>query len=309
MGKRKETYANGILFFIRKKIVLLIPENSWLFRHLSVLGMRLNSFKKHKKRSVMKIDIPVVEHCNLCCKGCTAFSPLAKEEFLDYEQYCKDMRRLAELTGNNLSEITYTGGEPLLHPQFVDMIKFARQLYPNAKISFMTNGVLIPAQNDEFWKVCSECGVKVAISRYPIKLNNKKINEIAEKWGVYFNWAGGKDIPIKKMWKYPIDLNGKVSLKNSHKMCSQVNSCIRMKNGKIYPCNTTACIEHFNRYFGKNLELIPGKDYLELDKVKNIQEIFEFLITPPPFCRYCNRAGVTFGYDWEVSKRDISEWT
>ncbi len=256
----------------------------------------------------MKIDIPVVEHCNLCCKGCTAFSPLAEEEFLDYEQYCKDMSRLAELTNHNLSEITYTGGEPLLHPRFGDMISYARRLYPNAKINFMTNGVLIPSQKDEFWKVCSECNVKVAISRYPIKLNNEKINEIKEKWGIYFDWAGGKDIPIKKMWKYPIDLNGTVSLKNSHKICSQVNSCIRMKNGKIYPCNTTACIEHFNKYFGKALKLIPGKDYIELDKVNSLSEIFEFLIAPPAFCRYCNRAGVTFGYDWEVSKKDISEW-
>ena len=81
-----------------------------------------------------------------------------------------------------------------------------------------------------------------------------------------------------------------------------------MKNGKIYPCNTTACIEHFNRYFDKNLELVLGKDYLELEKVEDIQEILEFLVTPPSFCRYCNRAGVTFGYDWEVSKKSISEW-
>lgn len=113
---------------------------------------------------------------------------------------------------------------------------------------------------------------------------------------------------MKKLWKYPIDLNGNVSLKNSFNICSQINFCIRMKNGKIYPCNTTACIEHFNKYFGKNLELIPGKDYLELDRVKDIQEVFQFLITPPPFCRYCNRAGVTFGHEWEVSKKKMSEW-
>lgn len=72
-----------------------------------------------------------------------------------------------------------------------------------------------------------------------------------------------------------------------------------MKNGKLYLCNTTACIEHFN----KNLELIPGKDYLELEKVRDVREVFEFLITPPPFCKYCNRAGVTFGHDWGYLRR------
>lgn len=308
LSKKKEKYANRLLFFIRKKIVLLIPENSEIFRRISILGMRINTIQR-KKRKIMKIDIPVVEHCNLCCKGCTAFSPLAEENFLDYEQYCRDMYKLAELTNCNLSQITYTGGEPLLHPKFGDMLRFARGCFgEGAEISFMTNGVLIPSQKDEFWKICSECNVKVCISRYPIKLDNKRINEIKENWGVKFDWVGGKDIPVKKMWKYPIDLNGRVSLENSFKMCTQINSCVRMKNGKIYPCNTTACIEHFNRYFEKNLELVPRKDYLELEKVKDIQEIFEFLITPPSFCRYCNRAGVTFGYDWEVSKKSISEW-
>lgn len=106
--EKKDIGENRILFYIRKKIVLMIPEKSWIFRCLSIWGMRLNYSKK--KRDVMKIDIPVVEHCNLCCKGCTAFSPLAKEEFLDYGQYCKDMYKLAGLTDYNLLKITYTGG-------------------------------------------------------------------------------------------------------------------------------------------------------------------------------------------------------
>ena len=306
---RKESYLSRILLFIRNKIVILIPENSWIFRHLGIWGMRLNSLVKHKKRNIMSITIPVVEHCNLCCRGCTAFSPLAKEEFLDYEQYCKDMYKLAELTNHNLSEIIYTGGEPLLHPKFGEMLKFAYDLFPESEISFLTNGVLIPQQKTEFWEICSECNIKVCISKYPIKLNNKKIDEIKERWKVEFDWVGGKDTPVKKMWKYPIDLTGKVSKWNSFMICSQVNTCMRMKNGKIYPCNTTACIEHFNKYFNKDIKLIPGKDFLELEKVKDIQEVLEFLITPPHLCRYCHRTGVTFGYDWEVSKKDISEWT
>lgn len=47
--RKKEVYVNSVLFFIRKKIVLLVPQNSQLFRKLSILGMRLNSLKKQKK--------------------------------------------------------------------------------------------------------------------------------------------------------------------------------------------------------------------------------------------------------------------
>ncbi len=83
---------------------------------------------------------------------------------------------------------------------------FARKLYPKAEISFMTNGVLIPVQKDEFWKICSDYNINVRISKYPIRLNNQKIEEIRKTWRVDFDWVGGKDIPVKKMWKYPIDL-------------------------------------------------------------------------------------------------------
>lgn len=199
MSGKKEVYVNRFLFFIRKRIVFLIPEDSQVFRYLSILGMRISSLKKKRQRDVMKIDIPVVEHCNLCCKGCTAFSPIAEEEYLDYEQYCKDMERLAELTDHNLSQITYTGGEPLLHPKFGEMLRFAYQLFPDAEMSFLTNGVLIPRQTDAFWKTCSECNVKVCISKYPIRLNDKKIEEIKE------NTRGGGKIRMGWRQRYPYE--------------------------------------------------------------------------------------------------------
>lgn len=98
-------------------------------------------------------------------------------------------------------------------------------------------------------------------------MNHKKINEIRERYGggVKLDWVGRKSIPMKKVWKYPIDLNGKGAFRDSFKICNRL-ICIRMKNGRIYPCNTTACIDNFN----KDLELIPGKDYLELEKIENI---------------------------------------
>jgi len=84
-----------------------------------------------------------VEHCNLCCKGCTAFSQLAQEEFLSYEGYCRDMHKLAELTEHNLSEIMYTGGEPLLHPQIADMVAYVTERQVADRVEIVTNGMLL----------------------------------------------------------------------------------------------------------------------------------------------------------------------
>jgi hypothetical protein len=90
------------------------------------------------------------------------------------------------------------------------------------------------------------------------------------------------------MWRYPLDLDGKQSLKTSYNICSQVNRCITMKDGIIYSCNTIAGIEHFNKYFNTKLE-VTSRDILKLHDVENINKIYDFLYTPKPFCRYCKR--------------------
>jgi len=108
------------------------------------------------------------------------------------------------------------------------------------------------------------------------------------------------------MWKYPLDLDGKQPLSRSYSICSQ--SCITMENGIIYPCNTIAGIKHFNKYFKKELEVTPD-DILELRMVKNINDIYKFLRTPKPFCKYCNRKGLVLGIEYSSSKKEIIEWT
>jgi flavorubredoxin len=65
---------------------------------------------------------------------------------------------------------------------------------------------------------------------------------------------------------------------------------------------------YFNKYFNKNLEVTKG-DVLEINKVKDIKEVYEFLHTPKSFCKYCNRKGVVFGIKYGSTKKEIGEWT
>jgi MoaA/NifB/PqqE/SkfB family radical SAM enzyme len=256
----------------------------------------------------MKIDIPAVAHCNLGCKCCTTFSPLAKESFLDVEGYKTDMRKLAELTDNYLDSVCFTGGEPLLHPKLLELFNIAREYFPKTELSFMTNGVLLMKMTEAFWENCRKNNVCISLSRYPINIDVIKIKAFADTYNVKFDYVGGKNTPTKLMWKYPLDINGQQPLSRSFKICNQVNSCIQMKNGLIYPCNTIACICHFNDFFGKNMKIMR-EDVIEINQVKSITEIYEFLIKPKPFCKYCNRKGVKFGIKYGVSKKEITEWT
>ncbi|MDR0629444.1 MAG: radical SAM protein [Treponema sp.] len=306
LNVHKDYYSNA-LRFVRDNIVKIIPEKSPVFKGLCLIGFKIAAKKKHTLRASMKIDIPAVEHCNLRCKCCTTFGPLAKECFLDVESYRNDMERLALLTDNQLESVCFIGGEPLLHPRLLEMFDIARAFFPAAELSFMTNGVLLFKMGNDFWENCRKNNVCISLSRYPIKLDIDTLRKTAELNNVKFDYVGGSNTPIKAMWKYPLDLAGRQPLSRSFNICNQVNSCIRMKDGKIYPCNTIACIEHFNAFFGENLE-VTNDDSIEIRNVNTIHEIYEFLIKPKPFCKYCNRAGIQFGIEWGVSKKEINEW-
>jgi hypothetical protein len=102
--------------FIRKMIkhiVYSIPPLKhlhqrwyWLVRKPRIL---------QKRKTLLRFDVHLAEHCNLRCIGCEHFSPLAKEEFLDIDSFKKDCIRLSELTNKDLEEMFLLGGEPLLN--------------------------------------------------------------------------------------------------------------------------------------------------------------------------------------------------
>ena len=46
----------------------------------------------------LKFEVHIVEHCNLNCKQCEHFSPLAEKSYLPVERYERDCRRLSELS-------------------------------------------------------------------------------------------------------------------------------------------------------------------------------------------------------------------
>ena len=62
------------------------------------------------------IETHIVDHCNLNCRGCSHFSPLAKPYFKSLDEYKREFERLAEITNHYIQQIRIMGGEPFLHP-------------------------------------------------------------------------------------------------------------------------------------------------------------------------------------------------
>jgi MoaA/NifB/PqqE/SkfB family radical SAM enzyme len=290
-------------------IINFIPESSWFYRKMALLGLKLTANRRLSTRKRLHFDIPITDHCNLNCKYCATFSPVAEKTFCDVQTVSLDLHKLSEITNGEIEDITLSGGEPLLHPKLIEIIEIARKYFTSGEIIIITNGILLNEQPNEFWDTCRKNRINIRITHYPIKLNFESLKNKAEKENVSLGYWGGGDnnVPIKSMWKRPFDLNGTQDLERSWKYCHEANNCTRVKNGKIYTCVTIYSVMHFNKYFNTNMA-VTQDDVLELDNVRNLDEILTFISTPKPFCRYCKRKDITTGLKWDISKKEISEW-
>lgn len=256
-------------------------------------------------RPALFFDVNLCDHCNLNCKGCGSFAPLAKATFLKTEDYMKDAKRLSQLSGGVIHHINILGGEPLLHPDLTKFIKITRELFPIGNINLVTNGVLLLKMNDEFWNVIRECDVVLAPTKYPIDVNYDEIERKAIENGVRFDYFG--DATYENSWIHTvITERGNRNELHSFLECSNANDCAVLRNGKIYPCPRAAKIELFNNYFGTDFR-ITDKDYIDIHADICLADIMEFLSKPIPFCKYCNR----FAHEkicWEISKKEKEEW-
>jgi MoaA/NifB/PqqE/SkfB family radical SAM enzyme len=90
-----------------------------------------------------KVSLVLTDHCNLACPGCLNHSSPRQSSFLSFDllRCCIDQ---AYRIG--VFEMGFTGGEPTLHPHFLDCVKLVRGYGMGAHVN--TNGVLDPASVD-----------------------------------------------------------------------------------------------------------------------------------------------------------------
>jgi organic radical activating enzyme len=251
----------------------------------------------------LQFEVQVTEHCNLNCKYCNHMSPLADKDFLDINEFEKDMKRIGELTGGTIERMFLLGGEPLLHPDIAQFCILARKYIKAGKISIVTNGILINNMSDDFWSVCKENDIAIEISEYPIGMDYKKAEQKLLDKGVALRTF----VEVDSFYKLSFDLDGNQNVNESFKGCSVANSCIMLSHGRMYPCAVPSNIKYFNRAFNKNLGTTES-DSVDIYKVKSLEELMERLSNPIPFCRYCDVSDRSVKHQWQQSDKSLEEW-
>lgn len=249
----------------------------------------------------------ILDHCNLRCKGCDHFACIAEPYLVSFKSIHKDLKRMAKIFKSDyIMKIGVMGGEPLLHPDLLKILKDVRFFFPYAKVCLTTNGILLMKQEKEFWQVCREKNITIVNTKYPIKLDYNKMINKAEQEGVKLIYFGDTGENKKTLVKKKINLEGSSNPVKSFSNCHISNYGNFLMEGKLYGC-PFACQSYriFNKKFNQNLRMTE-RDYLDIYKVKNMQEVFDFASKPKYYCRYCDERSDPF--PWETSKQEMCEW-
>lgn len=106
--------------------------------------LAISGNKKKRKETLKKkykINLHILEACNFKCRQC--FSKFGTRETLPVEDWKKIVDNC--IAGADVAEFNIAGGEPMLYPGLVELVKYIRD--KGVKVSLITNGSLM----DEEW--------------------------------------------------------------------------------------------------------------------------------------------------------------
>ena len=280
----------------------------WKGEQSILSAMEVQAYKNKKltpQARLARLTVHLVVHCNLYCLCCDNFSPIAEKSYADIEKLKRDFTRLAEIGGRNIGILELSGGEALLHPQISEFLPMSRKIFPNSEIHVVSNGILLAGMPDEFWKACAENSICLVLTKYPININLERIREQAEKYHV--EWRFFDDTQDKTTYHIPFDTRGEQNAERNFINCFHANSCVCMRDGRIYTCSIAAFLHHFNKHFNEDLPDVP-ENSIDIYKAKSMEEVLEFISRPIPLCGYCDVDSRQFNLPWGISKLKKGEW-
>ena len=254
-------------------------------------------FRIIRKRTFLKsIEFQIVDHCNLNCRGCAHFSNISGENYTDARVMVKSMDQLNRHIGYVYS-VALMGGEPLLHPDIVDMIEYTRDRFPISEIRIVTNGLLLDRMPKEFYKACRRNRILIYISKYPpIVKKLPKIEKILSAYGIrYFISSTVRKFSANLRPERVTDSG------EAFEHCGR-KTCTIIKDDRIYLCPISAFVDKFNKRFNTD---IPVSDGLNLYSCTT-KELRRYLKQPAETCRYCT---CTYHYlDWSPGEALQDDW-
>lgn len=244
------------------------------------------------------LELHLTDHCNLNCKGCSHYCPIAPKHYADLHQHEKDMQRLRQLF-RGIHMIRLMGGEPLLHPEAALFIRTTRSAFPKSDLRFVTNGILLPQASKTFWSACRDTNTTIDLTVYP---------PLRKRLTDYRALCNSKSVSLHitrmKAFYAHCNLKGNSDKKKAFKICRRMNVCPFLRNGRLYSCCIPPLIHYFNEKFGYKITADEGINIHST--LLSGRGILRKLGRPIDTCKWCSYDFVPF--TWEVSNQVPEEW-
>jgi GTP 3',8-cyclase len=260
----------------------------------------MHNGKIHTKR----LEINVVHHCNMSCKGCSHLSPLMPEFFISPDTLFQDLSILSRYC--RPARISLLGGEPLLHPDLVEIINIVRRTGITDKIRVVTNGLLLHKMPERFWQAVDEVHVSLYPS-HPMKIKDLAVFKVHAKRNATTLGLRYQDY-FSEFFLNTVNTDNSL-VKKIYMTCNAPREacCHTLYEGRYYKCPKAVYIP---MVYKEPPNLIMAKDGIDIRRNGHLaDELAEYITakTPLAACRYClGSVGRRFTPQ-QISRKDISQ--
>lgn len=244
----------------------------------------------------LTMEIHIVDHCNLNCAGCNHFSPLAKPWYISIDDFTLQLTLLRDNIPT-VQELLLLGGEPLLHPQFIELCIIARKIFPDIRIRVLSNGIKINLTDSDLQSL-KEYDILIDFCNYPGYTDIETIQNISAPM------FATRSI----LHQVLVDESGQQDADYNFYNCNKYRlPCLTLRDSKIFICPFIAHLHHYMNKANINYELQKNVDYLDIKNINNNLDILQdFCFTPKAACKYCKQENVE--WIWHASHRDLTEY-
>ena len=260
---------------------------------------------KQAKTKKVGLDILLCKHCNLRCRACSRFSNIAKPYFYDFTMLKSDLKKIKEAL--DVDRFTFTGGEPLLHPQLENILVYTRELFPKIGISIFTNGKDLIEKN--IWNLLKKLNIGVTYTKYiNSNVDYDNIESVARANGITLHnicLYDKKNCPElkSKMFLFKLSKDIKDDLNTKKQKCE--GDCPCLWESKIFQCGTVAFIDILNNTFKTDFYRC-NEDYIEVNNLTP-DKYFNYIMKPIPFCKYCMNCKIE-EIQWSQTRSTIDDY-
>ena len=261
----------------------------------------------------------IVDECNLNCKGCDHFAPLAKKWHQPLDDFIKMMKTIKDTVGNHIKEIELYGGEPLLHEQLYEMIMCVKVLFPKyVAITIETNGILLDKFLQRHKDLIDDKRLEIKITEY--KVTKGIIERLKHKYynnNIYQAMMLKNELSIindssykENMFNVNIQKEQELNInkiKHIYDNCyckSEEEQSMCLRNWILSPCPMTMCLKIFDKEFNEKYD--SKQNHIRIDNSLTAKDLDNIAHKPCDFCKRCGN--VVYGIPYDISKKERKEW-